>query len=313
MQEHVKQFIEDVNTTDSNESVFSPRSLTVQGPQLETLYPELFFANGVLPFRRGDNPGATFFSYYTYDQQGIAAARSTYAKDAPKVSVTGEEVIAKVLNFQASMDYNITELRADRMANRDLIGRKRRTLFNSFMRGLDKLVSEGDSEAGVTGVLNHPNVTTAIIPNGAGGNSEWSTKTAEEILADILSLISSMIDTSNGIHEISALIMPPAQYAKITAERIGPDTSETVLSFIKRTYPEIEILKSARLKNSLGGNADFIVGMDLSPDNFEVEITQDYEEFPVNQKDGIFDQSAHMRSAGLVLYRPLSIIRASGI
>ena len=107
--------------------------------------------------------------------------------------------------------------------------------------------------------------------------------------------------------------MPPAQYAKIAGSRIGPDTSETVLSFINRTYPEIEVLKSSRLKNSLGGNADFIVGMDLSPDNFEVEITQDYEEFPMNQEGGVYKQIAHMRSSGLSVYRPLSIIRASGI
>ena len=56
-----------------------------------------------------------------------------------------------------------------------------------------------------------------------------------------------------------------------------------------------------------------MIGMESDPDNFAIEISQAYTVAPVDRKGFVYNQQATMRTAGLVVYRPLSIIRAEGI
>ena len=314
MKQEITQEIKEQFMKDANESIYSPNQLTSYDPRsFEVLYPELVFANRMLPFQSLATPGSTKYSYYAYDKTGLAELRATYSKDSPKVNVTGAESLVDIYPIQASMEYNDQELKADAMANKNLIQKKRQALIDSFQRRLDIVIASGQSDVGLTGITNHPNVSEYTIPNGVGGDSEWSTKTANEILADILGMISGMIAASKGVHKINMFMVPVAQYALIAGTRIGTDTTTTILGFIRDTYPAIEFVESTRLAGAGAGDSDMIIGCELSPDNFAVELSQDYQEFPINQTGALYEQEAHMRTAGLIVYRPLTIIRGEGI
>ncbi len=310
-QKVVDQFVED-----ANESTFQSKQLTYVDPtQREVLYPDAVFANGTLPISRRAAAGDVSIAYYVYDKQGLAKARATYAKDAPKVNVSGKEVITKIIPIQGSMDYNINELNASAKANVDLIGRKRRALESSFVRELDRLVALGESDLGITGMTNHPNMTTYTIPNGAAAASEWSTKTPQEIIADVNGMVQAMVTASKGVHKPNMIMLPSAQYELIAGLQLAPESGTSVLQFLENRYASrgIEFVESARLIDAGAGNDDMIIALEADPDNFEIEISQDFETFPVNQDGALFEQQAHMRTPGIMVYRPLAFVRGEGI
>ncbi len=300
-------------TTDAGESVYPSKSLTSYKPEdIATLYPRLFFANNTLPTQSLAAAGAQKYAFYVSDQTGMAKLVSSYSQDAPNVSVTGEEVLVDIYPLQAGIEYSDQEIKADALSNRGLIQKKQRNLNESFLRKLDKLVALGDSSVNLKGFVNAANVTEYTIPAGAGLLTEWNTKTADEIISDITSTYETMVDVSKGVHMIDTIVMPPAQYAIISGKRI-PNETDTVLSFINKIYPDVEIFTSARLQGAGTLNADVMIGMESDPDNFAIEISQAYTVAPVDRKGFVYNQQATMRTAGLVIYRPLSIIRAEGI
>ena len=300
---------------DANESIYSPTSLTYYKPEaFSTLYPALNFANrSIIPVTTNASPGAKKYSYYSYDKKGIAELRSDYSKDSPKINIKGKESIVDIYPIRASMDYDDSDLKADATANRNLIGQKKVELIGSFQRRLDIVVANGQADVNLFGIVNHPNVIEYNIPAGASGFTTWETKTADEILNDLLALISGMIAASKGVHEINTFILPVAQYGIILGKKLGTDTTTTILGFMQDTYPEIKFAKSTRLQGASEAKTDMIIGCEASPDNFVIEIPQDYEEFPIFNKGPLYEQDAHMRTAGLIVYRPLTIIRGEGI
>jgi len=307
----VEQFI-----ADANESTFQSKQLTYVDPtQREVLYPDLVFSNGTFPISSRAGAGAVSIAYHVYDKQGLAKARATYAKDAPKINVTGKEVLAKIYPIEGSMDYNITELNASQMTNIDLIGRKRRALESSFLRELDRLVASGDTDLNIYGMTNHPNMTEYTIPNGAGGDSEWATKTPQEIIADVNGMIRAMTTASKGIHKPNMILLPSDQYELIAGLQIAPETATTVLELLEKRYASrgIEFVQSPRLVDAGDGNDDMIIALQADPENFEIEVSQDFATFPINQTGPLFEQNAHMRTPGLMVYRPLAFVRGEGI
>lgn len=300
-------------TKDAGESVNPSKSLTSYKPKdISTLYPRLFFANNTLPTQSLASPGATKYAFYVSDQTGMAELVSSYSQDAPNVSVTGEEILVDIYPLQAGIEYNDQEIKADAMSNRGLIQKKQRNLNESFLRKIDKLVAVGDDSVGLKGFVNAPNVTEYAINAGAGGQTTWASKTASEIIDDFSKTYETMINVSKGVHMIDTIVMPPAQYA-IIAGKERPNLSDTVLSFLNKTYPDVEIFTSARLQGAGAGNTDVMIGMEAETDNFAIEISQPYTVAPVNRIGFLYKQQATMRTAGLVVYRPLSIIRAEGI
>lgn len=298
---------------DAGESINPSRSLTSYKPSdIQTLYPELFFANNTLPFQSQASPGAQKYAFYVNDVTGMAKLVSNYSNDAPNVSVTGEEVLVNIFGLQAGIKYSDQDIQADNMSNRGLIQKKQRNLNDSFLRTLDSVICLGDDSVNLKGFVNAENVTEYTIPNGAGGNTEWSTKTADEIITDISNFYETMVDVSRGVHEMNFIVMAPSQFALIQGKRI-PDETTTVKEYIEKIYPELTISKSARLKEAGAGNTDVLLGMQSNPDNFAVEISQPYKTYPVDGNGPLFTQQATMRTAGLVVYRPLSIIRSVGV
>lgn len=300
-------------TTDAGESIYPSKSLTSYKPSdVATLYPRLFFANNTLPTQSLAAPGATKYAFYVTDKTGMAELVSSYSQDAPNINVTGEEILVDIHDIGASITYKEKDIKADAMSNRNLIQKKQRALNESFLQKIDKLVAVGDSSVNLKGFVNSPNVTEYVIPAGAGGQTEWATKTASEIIDDFNKTYETMINVSKGVHMIDTIVMPPAQYAIISGKE-RPNTSDTVLSFINKTYPDVEIFNSARLQGAGAGNSDVMIGMEADPENFAIEITQPYTVAPVNREGFRYKQEALVRTAGLVVYRPLSIIRAEGI
>lgn len=112
----------------------------------------------------------------------------------------------------------------------------------NYNKSIDQLVYQGFKNVGITGLVNDDNVVSSLAPNGASGDSLWSSKTVDEILWDINKALVEAWAASEYDESAIAnhILLPPAKYAYIQSTRIGTSGDESILSYI--------------LKNNLAAN-----------------------------------------------------------
>jgi hypothetical protein len=104
----------------------------------------------------------------------------------------------------------------------------------NYNKVIDYLVYQGVPELGVTGLVNNPNVTATMAPNGASGYSTWATKTPDEILADINSVLNTTWQNSE--YDVTGIAnhigIPAAQFAYINSTVISSAGSVSILKYV---------------------------------------------------------------------------------
>ena len=104
----------------------------------------------------------------------------------------------------------------------------------NYNKSIDMLVYQGFKNVGITGIVNDDNIVSSLAPEGASGDTLWSTKTVDEILWDINKALVEAWAASEYDESAIAnhILLPPAKYAYIQSTRIGTSGDESILSYI---------------------------------------------------------------------------------
>ena len=181
-------------------SIFFARQLeSIKAQSYDVKYADLKFRS-VFPVTNETPEGATTVTYRTYDQSGVAKFIGSYGKDIPRADIGGKETIIPVKTMAISFGFNTAEIRSAALTGLPLDSRR----SAAAVRGTDETMNEvaffGEAVQGLLGLFTHPNVPTGSVPNGAGGNPQWSTKTPDEIIYDVNIVCSTIFKNSKGIH-----------------------------------------------------------------------------------------------------------------
>ena len=167
--------------------------------------------------------------------------------------------------------------------------------------GLNNIAFYGvnNGENRTYGYFNDPYLPAYVtVANGASGDSEWSTKTFAEIIADLQTAISQLIKQSNGF-----LSTPSTQYGA------------TVIKWINENYPKMEIVTAPQLTAANGGvdvfymHADYLNGQKVMSQNVQTVFM--FLGFEKKAKGNLEDYTA--ATAGFMLNMPIGLVRYSGI
>ena len=300
---------------DAAESVFFSRQLEhIKSQVFEVDYPELK-ARSIIPVSMEADPATESITYRMYDRVGIAKIIADYADDLPRVDVKGTEHTSVVRSLGDMFGYSIHELKAAKMTGFPLDRRRAMTAREAAMRLENKLAFEGDANHGLQGFLNHPNATSvSILADGAGGLKNWSSKTADQIIRDLNQIANTPISVTNGIETPDTMLMPVEEYTLIASKKVGIDSDMTVLKFFLMTSP---FIKSVTWLNELKGfgvgPSDRCIVYKRDPVKLTMEIPQDFELLPPQEKGLEFIVPGYSRFGGVVVYRPLSIAYADDV
>lgn len=104
----------------------------------------------------------------------------------------------------------------------------------NYNKTLDQLVYGGFSSVNIPGIVNNPDIVAQMAPAGASGNTEWSSKTVDEILWDINKAITEAWAASEYDESAMAnhILLPPDRYAYLASTRIGTSGNESILSYV---------------------------------------------------------------------------------
>lgn len=298
-----------------NETVFLQKDLDyLKSQSYDVKTPELKFASGLLiPISEETPAGANTMSYYTYEHTGLAKVISDYADDLPNASVKAKEETIKLYDIGSSFGYSDQEILASRYANKDLDQKKMAAAKKANMSQLDKIGLLGEPNSKMYGLYNHPNILEYIVPNGASGQTEWSTKTADEILEDMTNLVDTIVTTTKEVESPDTLLLPTAAYSIITNTRI-PNVNTTIKKFFLDNNGRItNIFSVARLTGLGAGGTNVMIAYRRDANNLQMEVPTMFEMRPQTRQNLLTTIPCVTRTGGVVIYYPLSVCKAEGI
>ena len=314
----VAAWVEGVNwasyNMDANEGVIFARQLEyVESRAYEVKYPTLK-GRELFPVDYSVPSAAETFTYRMYDHQGAFNLITNYGDDFRRVNVTGVEVTGKVHSYGASVEYSVQDIRAAAMAGLPLQDHEVRAARRAAEQKLDDIIMNGAASGNLYGIMTHPNVPNAAVPNGAGGTATWATKTPDEILADMNDIVTDMVELTKGVEAPTNLVLPIAQYELINNTPRSSTSDTTILEFFLRNNQHIRNVDSwYKLKGAGTGDTDVMIAYRRDPEVMEIVIPQEFEMFPAQPKNMAFNIPCHARFGGMRIRYPLAVSIRRGI
>lgn len=332
LQERARKYI----SLDSEGGIFFERELEfIKAQTFDVLYADLP-ARTMFPVSNEAPAGAETITYTVYDKVGQAKLAGNMADDIPRADVSGRQVTMPVKTLTIGYGYSIKDIQSSQMAGGLPLDARR---AEAATRAMEELVNtltffgEGDFvNGGVRGLYNNPYVPRGSVAQGGSGNTAWSTKTADEILADINGVLSTINSDSKLIERANRIGLPPAQYNFIRSTRssVTSASDTTILEYVVQNsqfiasaediFPVNELVGAvlpinAATPGGITGNDtdDLMLVYTLDRAKLELEIPQELTYLPVQEKNLEFLVPGYAYYGGLNLYFPGSMFFAGGI
>lgn len=178
-----------------------------------------FAASGSLGAGNGIRNGKAWIGKDTNQLTGI---NLDIGKTASPLTLWGMEI-----------KFTIPELESAAKLGRPVDDQKYEGLKLKHQMDIDEQVYVGDSSTGATGLVNSSLVTNVSnVVNGASASPLWTSKTPQEILNDVNSLIQSVWAASAFAVMPNRLLLPPAQFGYISTQIISTAGNQSILKYI---------------------------------------------------------------------------------
>lgn len=216
--------------------------------------------------------------------------------------------IAKVTNpltpYGIELKYTVLELESAARIGRPIDAQKYAAMQLKYQMDVDEQVYIGDSAAGFKGLVNSTYVTPTNLPAGASGQTYWSDKNPDEILADVNYALSTVWANSAWAVVPSRLLIPPEQFGQISTQKVSQAGNISVLRYILEnnllTTTGKGKLEIFPLKWLIGSGAGGTVGTANGHDRMVVYTKElDRVRFPMTMLNGTpiqYDSIYHKRT-----------------
>lgn len=178
------------------------------------------FTNSAFAAAGGTNPNGK--AWIGKDSNAIAGMQLDIAKTANPLFLWGMQ-----------LGYTIPELESAIRLGRPIDVQKYEGMQLKHQMDIDEMVYIGDTDLGKYGLFNHSSVTSGAVTAGATGDTLWTSKTPDEILADVNALIQSTWAASGYAVCPGELRLPPAQFAYLVSQKVSTAGNVSILTFLE--------------------------------------------------------------------------------
>lgn len=299
---------------DANESAFFKRQLEyIKTGTYDVKYAPNK-ALGLFPVSTEAGPAASEITWRQFSKVGLAKLVSDYAQDFPRVDIYGVENTVKVHAIGASYGYSIDEIRKAQMAGVPLESRRAAAARDAIDNKLNTIAMSGESSSNIQGFISYPGISEFTVTSGASGNT-WALKTADEILADLHGMVELVLTSTNGIEQPDTMIMPLEQYLLISRKRIASDSEgKTVLTYFLENNPYIRRIEWMTELNGAGAeSSDRAMVFKNDAQHLTFEMPLPFEQGEPDKKAMAYEIPCMAKTAGIIVYFPLSVAYVDGI
>lgn len=304
---------------DAGEAVFLERQLEhVEARLYQVKYRELKYRRLIPVSNEGE--GSANIVYYIYSKIGMAKIIANPTDDLPSSDVYGERFSAKVHVCGTSFNFSTQELRNAQFANVPLDSMKGDSARRSIQQQENEIAWNGNSEHGILGFLNNPNVPQdeVQVAAGGGGSRVWGVdKTAVEVAEDIASLQTNIETDTNQVHSGSDLILPINKYRYLATTPMSETMpTMTILKWILDPMNGFGIRNVEGVKEMTGagvGGTDAMMLYEKEPDVIQLRIPMEMRPLPPQPRNLSFKIPVESEIAGVVIRYPLACRMGYGI
>lgn len=298
---------------DANESmVFALQLQHLRNEVMMRPYPQ-YKAKNLLPMQSEASPGAEEYAYIVADRVGMFKMITNYADDLPVTEVQGEKIVADIREFGGAVHYSIHDQERAAQSGMPLVQRKMIANRDVAEQKFDRIAWVGDAESGLFGIASHPNITATTVVAGAATTTPWPTKTAAEIYTDLVRPFIDQATATNGIERPDTIVMTAARFELLRTRFFGDNTGESVLVRFREAYPEVTIETVEWMATAGAGGTQAALYYRNDAQKVAVETPLPYMVMPPEQRNLATIVNARMRTAGAIVYFPLSVTRLQGI
>ena len=168
---------------------------------------------------------------------GIGNGKAWIGKNSTAITGIGVD-IAKIVNpltpWGMELKYTILELESAAKIGRPVDQQKYSGLQLKHAMDVDEMVYIGDTSMGLTGLVNAALVTNVNnLVAGASLSPLWANKTADEILADFNTAITSVWAASAWAVVPTRVLLPPTQFGLISTEKVSLAGNVSILKYVQ--------------------------------------------------------------------------------
>ncbi|MGG6461405.1 DUF2184 domain-containing protein [Solilutibacter silvestris] len=178
------------------------------------------FTNSSFAAAGGNSPNGK--AWVGKDQNAITGLSLDIGKTANPLTLWGMQI-----------GWTIPELESAQRLGRPVDQQKFAGMNLKYQMDVDEQVYIGDSSIGVQGLVNNSLVAATNAPNGASSSPLWSSKTPDEILKDINTLLNNAWLASGYAVCPGRLLLPPTQFGLLVTKTVSSAGNISLLEYVK--------------------------------------------------------------------------------
>lgn len=153
----------------------------------------------------------------------------------PSVAIDIGKTPSPLIPWGMELGYTVFELESAIKIGQSVDEAKHTALRTKYQQDADIMVYLGDTTIpNAYGLWNSPQVTNvADVVNGTSGFKPWTSKTPDEILADVNELLYSVWAATAFTHCPRKLALPPQQFAYLVSQKVSSAGNLSILQFLK--------------------------------------------------------------------------------
>lgn len=272
-------------------------------------------ARTVFPIDTSVGKGFKKYEYKTYDRVGIAKIMNSVATDIPRLNVNATTNTAKVWYMDIAKDFDRQELDAAAVNGEDLDTEFVQLAREAHIFKENDVAILGDSDNALDGLTANANVGDTVAPNGALGSPLWtgaSAKTAQEVYADVSSLIDSVRTETKDTHMADTVLFPLSARPQLN-QVYSSLSGDSVLTVLKKNYPEITLWEFLNELETAGdGSTRVMIAYPRDPMVLRMMVPFETEVLPPVPNEKGYTVVAEMGIGGLNIRRPTAIQKMYG-
>ena len=239
-----------------------------------------------------DNPEAVFTPYYS------------------------EFTTTNVRSLTAAVEFSLQEIQSASMAGQPLDRDKTEAAREAMLREENQIAWQGSAVHGLAGFFTDTNVPRFTVPVGVSTDTEWSTKTGDEMVLDMALTVNAIAEDTLGVEAPDTLLIPRAQYNLAAQARLAGIDS-TALEYFAKTSPYISgmdnIIPIDDIAGLGDGSVDTLIAYEKNSSKLVMNIPLDLQQLAPQERDMVIRTIYHQRTGGVLIKRPISINIGQGI
>lgn len=303
---------------DAAESVWFKRQLEFVDQQTyELIYPENK-SRQFIPSQPGIPDWAKSYTWRLFEKFGRAKIVTNMADDIPRADVAASEESKIIKPCAAAYGWDIFEIKASAKTGVNLDGLKAAAARFAIETEIDEILAVGNTAHNLQGLLTLTGTTSYTVPLGGTGFKLWSTKTPDEIVADVNGIIAAVRTAMKGaggpMFQKFTVIIPETQYMLIAAKRMGDGSDKTILRFLLENNPWIGSIEAwYRCTGAGSGATDRMVVYPKTPLVLAGIVPMEFTTLPPEQRNLEYIVNAIATTGGVVVRYPVAVAYGDGI